>query len=64
VEAWNQHHFAGWILEKQLDGKSVILVSSPYKDGGDRLVKQVKGGMEECDEVKGICSLVSLIINN
>jgi hypothetical protein len=51
-------------LEKQLDGACVILISSPYMNGGDRLVKQVKGGMEECDQVKGICSLVSLTINN
>lgn len=44
------------VLQKQFDGEGVILISSPHEDGGDRLVKQVKGEMEECDEVtvKGI----------
>lgn len=50
------------VLKKQFNGEGVILISSPHKDGGDRLVvKQVKWEMEECDEVtvKGIVTWCS-----
>ena len=40
------------VLEKQFHGLSVIPISSPHRDGGDRLERHVKWVMEVCEKVK------------